>query len=442
MTGADPSEPRPADARPTRVRFLVLGSACALAVITYLQRVGFATAAAEFKGPLGLNEADLGLVMAAFMIAYGAFEIPWGLVGDRRGVRLPLGVVVVGGSIATAGVGVAALLPPGSRVVLIALIALRLAFGAFQAGTFPSISRMMADWMPSTERGAAQGLVWMSSRMGGTLAPIVLVPLFAAIGRWPAPLVILAGVGLAWAALFVPWFRDRPEEMAGVNPAERAIILGGRSKRIPNDGRPPWTSMLRSRSVWGLCIAYAAMGYSGNFFLTLLPSYLRTHRGFDPETAKWLSATPFALGVAACVLGGLASDAILRRTGNRRWGRRIVGTAGLGLAATAIAMTLRAETPIGLGILLSLTFAGNDLAMAPAWAAAADIGERHTGTLAGTMNMASSFTGALGAIVTGRLLVAGDGTTPFVIFAAVYAVGTLAWLAVDASRPLADAPDA
>ena len=59
----------------------------ALAVVTYLHRVGFATAWAEFKIPLGLSDDLLGWVMAAFMIGYGLFEMPWGVLGDRFGVR-------------------------------------------------------------------------------------------------------------------------------------------------------------------------------------------------------------------------------------------------------------------------------------------------------------------------------------------------------------------
>ena len=68
---------------PTHVRFRVLAMACALAVITYIHRVGFATASAEIKEPLGLTDSDLGSLMAAFMVAYGVFEMPWGFLGDR-----------------------------------------------------------------------------------------------------------------------------------------------------------------------------------------------------------------------------------------------------------------------------------------------------------------------------------------------------------------------
>ena len=169
--------------RPTPVRYLVLASACSLAVITYLHRVGFATASAEFKNSLGLTDNDLGWLMAAFMIGYGIFEMPWGFLGDRFGVRHTVAVIVLGGSTLTALLVLVAFLPPQPLLIVGFLVLLRFLFGAFQAGTFPSIARMMADWMPSTERGAAQGAIWMSSRIGGALAPLLLVWLFVSLGR-------------------------------------------------------------------------------------------------------------------------------------------------------------------------------------------------------------------------------------------------------------------
>src|SRR5579864_3203791 len=81
--------------RPTWVRYQVLAAVGCLAVITYIHRVGFATVASEFKGPLGLNDQNVGHLMAAFMVAYGLFEVPWGLVGDRLGVRNLLAVIVL-----------------------------------------------------------------------------------------------------------------------------------------------------------------------------------------------------------------------------------------------------------------------------------------------------------------------------------------------------------
>ena len=323
-------------ARPTWVRYQVLAAACGLAVITYIHRVGFATASAEFKNSLGLSDQHLGYMMAAFMVGYGVFEVPWGFLGDRFGVRSILAAIILGGSTLTACLALVAYMPRNVLVVVSFLVLLRFLFGAFQAGTFPSISRMTADWMPTTERGRAQGTIWMSSRMGGALAPLLLVWLFAAMGDWKMPLVLVAVLGLAWCALFWPWFRCLPEEMPQVNGEERKLIEAGRADRAgAGHGDVPWARMLMSRSVWALCLMYGFLGFSGNFYLTLLPTYLKNHRHLSSEVTGRPTSLPFAFGVVACFGGGSFSDVIIRR-GGKRGGRRIVAAAGLSVAGLAI----------------------------------------------------------------------------------------------------------
>jgi sugar phosphate permease len=261
--------------------------------------------------------------------------------------------------------------------------------------------------------------------------------LIALSGHWTRALLIASGLGLVWLAAFRPWFRDRPEDLPRVNEAERAWILSGRAARPSGHGAFPWRVALRSRGAWALCLMYGCIGYSGNFFLTMLPTYLRNQRGLDGPTTRLLTTLPFVCGVGACLVGGVLSDAIIGRHG-RRWGRRLVGAAGLSLAGLAILATTQVADVVSLGVLLCLTFVGNDLAMGPAWAAAADIGERHAGTLSGAMNMIASFTAAAMAMITGALFDAGHPVLPFVLFGIVYFAGVLCWLGVDVTRPLAD----
>jgi ACS family glucarate transporter-like MFS transporter len=422
---------------PTWVRYQVVAAACSLAVITYIHRVGFATAAAELREPLGLSDEHLSYMMAAFMIGYGLFEVPWGFLGDRLGVRNMLAAIILGGSILTAFPPLVTLLPHSVVLTATFLVCVRFFFGAFQAGTFPSISRMTADWMPTTERGSAQGTIWMSSRLGGALAPRLIVWLFAVMAGWKTSLLVVAALGVAWCVAFWPWFRNRPEEMTQVNRAELRLIESGRAARPQHHAAVPWDRMLRSTSVWSLCLMYGFLGFSGNFYLTLLPTYLRNHRELSSDTAAWLTSLPFAFGVIACQVGGTLSDIIIKRHG-KRWGRRIVGVAGLSTGCLAILIVPWVNNVVALGALLVLAFFGNDLAMAPAWAAAADIGERHTGSLSGTMNMSASFMAAIQALVIGRLFKANDITLPFVLLGVSYALGALAWLGVDSRQTLAD----
>src|SRR5206468_990303 len=120
------------------------------------------------------------------------------------------------------------------------LFALRFLFGTFQAGAFPLLSRIIADWLPVTMRGTAQGLIWTSGRLGGAVIPLILVPLFARLGNWRTPFWLLSGLGLAWCAAFWTLFRDTPEQSPAVNAAERALIVQGRAPRKEGRHAVPW----------------------------------------------------------------------------------------------------------------------------------------------------------------------------------------------------------
>jgi nitrate/nitrite transporter NarK len=278
----------------------------------------------------------------------------------------------------------------------------------------------------------------MFSRMGGALIPFLLAWLFRVCGSWPVPFVLIGGLGIVWCAAFWPWFRDRPEAMPRVNRGERELIAAGRAVEPELPGPVPWSRIAGSLSIWSLCLMYGFTGFSGNFFTNMLPLYLSEHRHLSTEGTTWLSAMPLAAGALACILGGWASDRAIRRWKNRKWGRRYVGMIGLGLAGPAFLATLWCRDPWLLGLLLTLTFFGNDLSMGPAWASCADIGERHAGTVSGAMNMVSALAGAGGTALAGYLFHHGRPELVFVIFSGVYVLAALCWLGVDASRRLSD----
>jgi ACS family glucarate transporter-like MFS transporter len=450
ITGTPPADPA------TRVRHRVLAAACALAIVTYIHRAGFQSNSSELLADLHMDVRHLGAMTVAFMLAYGVFEVPWGRLGDRCGARDLLAIIALGGSLMTAGLALVVRLPDVYALQLGFLLGLRFLFGMFQAGTFPVLARLLADWMPTTERGAAQGFLWMCSRAGGVLAPLVMVWLFQRLGNWRAPLAIGAGLGALWCLAVWPWLRNRPEAMPRVNAAERALIAAGRAPGMPPDHRgAPWGAMLRSSNVWALWGMYGFLGYSGNFFLFLFMDYLQDYRHFAKDTAKWLAVAPLACGVVGCIGGGALSDRIMKRTGDRRLGRRLVGGCGMALAGAMILATPWVDDVRWLGVLYGLTFLGNDLAMGPAWAAASDIGERHAGTLAGAMNMMASLMAALAAVVAGGFFHAaavadraGDAAghrlcmaLPFALFAASYFLGALCWRRVDATETIPQGAD-
>jgi sugar phosphate permease len=419
------------------VRYLVLAAGCSLAVLTYLQRQGLVAVTPFIKQDLGLNDEQMGYLAAVWLVAYGAFQVPGGLLGDRLGARHLLTLLVLAWSLTAGAVALTVALPPGGWLAFAVLAALRFLFGMLQAGGFPGLARVVADWIPAPQRGFAQGMVWTFSRLGGALAPLLVVWLVKAVfGHWDTPLLLLAGLGFLWCAFFWPWFRDRPGEMKQVNAAERDLIAAGRPAALAAPGPLPWSRFLGSRNVWALCLMYGFVGFAGNFITSLLPIYLRDHRHLDDTTVAWLSGLPLAFGVVSCLLGGVLSDWLIRRLGSRKWGRRLVGCVVLVLAGLVTLCCLRAHEAWLLGLTFSAWFFFNDATMGPAWAACADVGERYAGTLSGAMNMTGAFLGAVGMAVAGRLLHRGLYDVVFVLFACSYGLAALCWLAVDVTKPL------
>src|SRR5207244_10065370 len=117
--------------------------------------------------------------------------------GDRLGPRHVLAVLVLGWSLLVGVVALTATLPYGGWLVFACLVVLRFLFGGFQAGGFPVLARVVADWMPARQRGSAQGTVWTFSRLGGAVAPLLVVWLITKVfGTWTTPLWLLASLGL------------------------------------------------------------------------------------------------------------------------------------------------------------------------------------------------------------------------------------------------------
>jgi sugar phosphate permease len=67
-----------------------------------------------------------------------------------------------------------------------------------------------------------------------------------------------------------------------------------------------------------------------------------------------------------------------------------------------------------------------------------DIGGRHSGTVSGMMNMVGNIGGALSPLAVGYLLTwyPGNWAVTFYVSSAIYLVGGICWLFIDAHTPL------
>src|SRR6478672_3490576 len=321
--------------RPTHVRHVVLGLTVAAYMITYMDRQVLATTRPAIMEELGISLVAMGWVTFAFRMAYALFQVPGGWLGDTIGARRALTMVVSWWSAFTAFTALA--------WSAASMIVIQVFFGLGEAGAFPIATRSLSRWMRPTERGFAQGITHAGSRLGGAITPPIvalgIVPFFG----WRAAFYAFGVVGVVWSAVWFYYYRDTPEEHAGVNEAERELIAGGIKRKAT--GKVPWRQILSHGNLWVLAVMYFFYNYNLNVYQDWFPTYLRQAKGMTLAQMGIYASLPLMAGVIGDLGGGWFSDIVLRRTGNVNLARRWPAIAGFLLSAAATVPAVLTHDP-------------------------------------------------------------------------------------------------
>jgi len=407
------------------------------AVITYLDRNSFSSIGEDITRELGLSDRQWGLLLSAFSLAYGGFEIPTGIMVDKIGPRRTLFRIVVWWSAFTILTGLATNFHIGSIMIsgFAYLLVVRFLFGAGEAGAFPTVSVAIARWFPLQDRGGIQSIVWMGSRLGGALAPITSLWLADTYG-WRAVFYIFGTLGILWAIYWYFWFKDEPRDVKGITPEEVAIIEAGRSIKTTSHALLPWKTVLQNPNLWALMGMYHCLLYGAYFYMSWMPKYLQNGRGIPKADLGWMVSLPFVLGMGGCLIGGFASDYFVKKRG-LTFGRRYVGMTGLCMAGVCMIAGSFTENINVAIVLLGLGLAFKDFTLPVSWAAATDIGGKNAGSVSGTMGMAGQLGSAIMASAFGLILhETGSYELPVRIIGCIVILGGLLWFKIDANKPL------
>ncbi|MDX1980280.1 MAG: MFS transporter [Bryobacteraceae bacterium] len=396
-------------------RHVVLSLLVVLSILTFLDRLCIAVAGPRMQSELGISPQQWGWVLGAFVLAYGLFEIPTGMMGDRSGQRSVLTRIVLWWS------GFTAL--TGAMSGFVPLVAVRFLFGAGEAGAYPNMAGVVARWFPPRERARAQGYVWGASRAGGALAPLMVVPLQQAFG-WRASFWIFGFLGVIWCAVWWWWYRDDPRER------------GEQVHYVASVHRLDWSLLASSTQLWTILLMYGSYAWGSWFYFSWLHTYLVKARGFTEGEMALASSFPFVLGTISNIGGGYLSDYACRRLG-MKLGRKLVGTLCLTAAAGVLIAAAMTADKLTAALLLAVSFGTMDLMLPSAWAICLDIGGNHAGAVTGAMNTAGQLGGFVCTVVFGYVVAYfQDYNAPLFLIAGMLLFAALLFSRIDATKPL------
>jgi ACS family glucarate transporter-like MFS transporter len=432
----------------SRVRWFLVSWLFILGAVAYLDRINLSIAGSFIATEFRLTNVQLGSLTSAFLMGYALFQTVGGWLADRLGSRRVLAVGVLWWGIFTS---LTAAVPSAIVSAILVLAAARFLLGAGEAVLFPASNQFISRWIPSQERGVANGLIFAGVGVGAGATPFLITYIMVHYG-WRWSFWISAIIGLAAGAVWYFIARDTPEEHAGVSPTELQHIQGGRTvgssaftgaakesnRMTASDDRILWSTILSSKNVWAVTLAYFCFGYVAWIFFTWFFIYLAKVRGLNLKASASYTTVLFLTMAACSPLGGAISDKLTRLYG-KRIGR--AGIAVFGLLLTAVFLTFGSQ--VQSARLASVVLAGGAgalyLSQSSFWSVTADIGSGSSGSVSGFMNMGNQFGGALTASLTPAIAARFGWTTSFFVAAGLSLLGAAAWLFVHPERVLAPA---
>lgn len=423
-------------AKTTRVRWFLVFWLFVLSAVSYLDRVNISSAGVMIADAYNLTHVQFGTVMTAMLAGYAIFQAVGGYLADRFGPRLALTAGVVWWGVFTA---LTALVPAHIPGALFVFVAIRFLLGAGEAVIYPSANQFVAHWVPSSERGIANGWIFAGVGAGAGLTPPFITYFMVHYG-WRSSFWACALIGCIAGAIWFVSARDNPEEHPRVSPSELALIESGltitdRSKVVHRDAAVSWDILLSSKEMWAVTVSYFCYGYVAWIFFSWFYIYLAKVRGLDLKASALYSMLPPLGMLVCCLLGGAVNDRLTRSHGPRV-GRCAVAVLSILAAGFFIAFGARVESARLASVVLAGGAGALYFSQSSFWSVTADIAGASSGFVSGLMNMGGQFGGAITASLTPWIASRFGWTASFMTAATLCVVGAACWLGVDPRRKL------
>src|SRR4051795_2813117 len=398
----------------TRTRFTIVAMLFAVTMVNYADRATISIAGPALSKDLGLSPVQMGYVFSAFGWSYVAAQIPGGWMLDRFGSKtiyfwsifIWSFFTLVQGSIGVLGTATAA---------VAALFILRLLVGLAEAPSFPANGRIVAAWFPANERGTASAVFNSAQYFATALFAPIMGWLVASFG-WPYVFYFMGIVGIIVSLIWLKTVyspkehprlsaaeleyiekggalvhMDRPKPERQITRAELeldSVERGGlrtMNDRAEDKKNPvQWDyigQLLTNRMLLGVYIAQYCITTLTYFFLTWFPVYLVQQRGMSILNAGIVASVPAVCGFIGGVLGGVISDAILRKTGSVTLGRKVPIVLGM-LMSMSMVLCNYVDAQWLVIVLMALAFFGKGIG-ALGWAVVSDTSPREIAGLSG-----------------------------------------------------------
>lgn len=373
------------------------------ALICYIDRSNLSVAVPLLKDELGISVSKVGTLLSAFFWTYALLQLVAGWLVDRFNVNW----VLAGGffiwSLATAATGLSG--------GFVSLFLFRLLLGVGESVAYPAYAKIFATYLTEAQRGLANSLIDVGSKVGPALGTFIGGIYMAHFG-WRAFFIVLGLGAFPWVACWIKWM-PRGREAA---TAERGPGIG---------------EILGNRSAWATFLGLFCGNYFLYFLITWLPYYLVHERHFSIQTMAVVGSLPFICCATATTVAGWLSYRALAAGASPTRVRKTCTVLGLGFAIIIVAVPFVRNSTVAMAILMLASASYGVFTTSP-WAITQTIAGPHAaGRWAGMQNFVGNLSGVVAPAVTGLLVErTGSFMWPFGLTAGVAFAGAMVYLFV------------
>ena len=309
-------------------------------MINYMDRQTLSNLAVRVQESFELTEEQYGDFEVVFGLSFAVGSLFFGVIADRVSVRLLYPFVLV----AWSTIGIATGLSTGYRSMLIC----RGLLGFFEAGHWPCALIVTQAVMTRSNRAMGNSVLQSGASLGAILTPLIIILMVGKNvaespdqSQWRLPFIVIGGVGLLWAVLWLVSIRpgDLPKRVAPDKDDGSAKVF--------------WLAgFLRDRRFWALAVMVLCINTSWQLIRAWLPKFLQQGRGYTENEAWYFNSAYFIATDVGCIVAGAATLWLVSRGTSVHRGRVYVyGACAMLAALTTVASFLPHGWPL-LGVLL------------------------------------------------------------------------------------------
>ena len=280
-------------------------------LLNFYDRTLPAVLAEPIRKAWGLSDVHIGLVGAAFTLAYALAGLPRGRLADTRSRKWIIAIGLVVWSLLT-GVN-------GLVGGFVSLLVVRVGIGLGEAAFAPAANALVADLYPSARRGRATGVLMLGLPVGMILAFFTTGAIADYFGTWRAPFFVAMVPGLIVAVLFM-LIREPKRGATDAGPEQAPVRIAR-----------PIRTLLSIPTFWLIIASGVTFTFAGYATTTFMVPNLQRYFGLSlTQAALSVGVIVGVTGLAALPLGGLIADKLHGRFAR---GRLLFGAGCMAMSA-------------------------------------------------------------------------------------------------------------